>query len=416
MAGAMDTNVILIVCDTLNKEVLQLYGGSAKTRSLNKLAKDAVVYRNAIAPSPWTVPTHVSILSGEYPRIHGVHEKKGVRYYDIFSYLKKQYKHIHNGTLLQEKLKKIGYNCICISNNPLISPYLGLQRGFNKFICLDPTANMKNLFDPANSADSNGASRIARNIQRTLQNRIDKGAKMTTEILSDMDLECGDLFILINLMEMHEPYKGTSPKKISRACLGYPMDKNQVNKIKCAYVKQAEYLDIQLGKIIDILRKKGRYSKDLLIITSDHGQLISEDFVGHGLYLNDAITSIPLIIKYPNNVKYNLRKGYQSIVFIKTLILDTLAGKDDSSLTKPIVFSECYGNHQIRINKMNTLTISRLRGKTKFRIYYDNLSLIYNATDSKIEYAYKGNKQIHKRLKLSEFNVMLNIIKKHYKL
>jgi len=57
-------NIILIVLDTLRKDVLSIYGGDAYTPNLNEFSKDAVVFPNAVAPSPWTLPSHMSFFYG----------------------------------------------------------------------------------------------------------------------------------------------------------------------------------------------------------------------------------------------------------------------------------------------------------------------------------------------------------------
>jgi arylsulfatase A-like enzyme len=72
----MRPNIILVVCDTLRKDTLGVYGGPANTPNLKKFAKDAVVYDNCIAPASWTFPSHVSIFTGLYSGEHGVHETK----------------------------------------------------------------------------------------------------------------------------------------------------------------------------------------------------------------------------------------------------------------------------------------------------------------------------------------------------
>ena len=59
-------NIILIVFDTLRKDVLPMYGGNANTPNLNEFIKDAVVFPNAISPTSWTLPSHVSLFTGDY--------------------------------------------------------------------------------------------------------------------------------------------------------------------------------------------------------------------------------------------------------------------------------------------------------------------------------------------------------------
>jgi len=67
-------NVILIVLDTLRKDVVPTYGGNADMPNLIKLAQDSLVFPNPIAPSPWTLPSHMSIFTSLYPIEHRLHE------------------------------------------------------------------------------------------------------------------------------------------------------------------------------------------------------------------------------------------------------------------------------------------------------------------------------------------------------
>ena len=79
----MEPDVLLIVCDSLRKDIMQIYGGEAKTPNLLKLKEDAVVYENAIAPSPWTFPSHVSLFTGLYLNEHKVHETEKDKLLDL---------------------------------------------------------------------------------------------------------------------------------------------------------------------------------------------------------------------------------------------------------------------------------------------------------------------------------------------
>jgi arylsulfatase A-like enzyme len=72
--------IILIVLDTLRKDVLPMYGDNAYTPNLNEFSKDAVVFPNPVAPSLWTMPSHMSFFTGKYAIEHGYMKilKRGV--------------------------------------------------------------------------------------------------------------------------------------------------------------------------------------------------------------------------------------------------------------------------------------------------------------------------------------------------
>ena len=72
-------NVLLVTIDTLRADALGAYGGPASTPALDRLAADGVRFEFAHAHAVLTLPSHASILTGEYPHRHGVRENSGYR-------------------------------------------------------------------------------------------------------------------------------------------------------------------------------------------------------------------------------------------------------------------------------------------------------------------------------------------------
>jgi hypothetical protein len=71
-------DVLLIVLDTVRADHLSVYGYARDTTpALAELARDGVLYRNAIAPDTWTAPSHASLLTGLMPTERGVHSVTG---------------------------------------------------------------------------------------------------------------------------------------------------------------------------------------------------------------------------------------------------------------------------------------------------------------------------------------------------
>jgi hypothetical protein len=68
-------NIILITIDTLRADRIGAYGYSAAhTPALDGLAARGVRFEEAMAHAPLTVPSHVSILTGQYPSRHGARD------------------------------------------------------------------------------------------------------------------------------------------------------------------------------------------------------------------------------------------------------------------------------------------------------------------------------------------------------
>lgn len=66
-----DVNVILISLDALREDRL----GSGVTPNLDAFAAESVVFNNAMAAAPWTLPSHMSVWTGRWPSVHQVTNK-----------------------------------------------------------------------------------------------------------------------------------------------------------------------------------------------------------------------------------------------------------------------------------------------------------------------------------------------------
>lgn len=68
--------VLLVSVDTVRADRTSLHAGGSPTTTprLTELAEDAIVFEQAIAPSPWTVPSHASLLTSAGPDVHGARD------------------------------------------------------------------------------------------------------------------------------------------------------------------------------------------------------------------------------------------------------------------------------------------------------------------------------------------------------
>ena len=64
-------NVLLILCDQLQRQVLGPYGGQVPTPNLDKLAARSAVYDNFYCATPLCIPTRPSMMTGRWPHAHG---------------------------------------------------------------------------------------------------------------------------------------------------------------------------------------------------------------------------------------------------------------------------------------------------------------------------------------------------------
>ena len=419
-------NIILIILDTLRKDVLPMYGGNAYTPNLSEFAKDAVVFQNAIAPAPWTLPSHASFFTGLYPREHGIHDDCDEQDYRKLLNKIDDY----NGKNLIKDLKNKGYNTVGFSANPVISSYSGFDKYFNLFISypadyvsvevselfkkLHIYGNNKNKIELAMDILSNEGFRALKNYydiyKKFKRNQKIAGFpynKQSDNIVNNIIESSFEqpFFMFINFMEVHEPVsmyevKNNPNTYMDIAGIKLISEKN-MNKIRAGYKKSLKNLDQQFGRLMKFLKKLKIYENTLIIVTSDHGQAFKEPqkypFYGHAGFLYDEIIKVPLIIKFPNNLKIEKKEGYQNLIYIPSLIENVMDGNYIDSLTREVTFSESFAGPNFK-NLLEQNIISRKKFEelmNKFcyprkAVYKNGYKLVINGLNGEIdEFRYK---------------------------
>lgn len=356
-------NIILIVLDTARKDILPPYGGNAETPHLSRLAKDGVVYRDCVAPSPWTVPSHASLFTGKYPSQHGVHETRDIKLPRTFDLMTK-----NKDETIVDYLKERGYNTVGYSANPSVAPGSGFDDSFNAFTLVDATRTTEKEKKTIEWASKYGRTRqevrsqlLARGRLRDLwklyrtsrdieQRERDygyprvKGGDALAQILTETSFE-EPVFLFVNLFEMHEPYTEGEPIPMAELFGKKTLSGDMLEQVRSGYTRAASVVDSCLGSILGYLRRRELYDSSLVILTSDHGQELKEQgYFGHGTYLHRTIVEVPLIVKFPGERKPPSVEGYQTLVRVPELIKDSLVGVNDGrSVSVERVFSESFG-------------------------------------------------------------------------
>ena len=369
----MKPNIILIVVDTLRRDAIQPYNKRSKTPNINNLSKDSNVLKNAISPSPWTLPSHASLFTGLYPTEHKVRNLPDMDISTNFFKMRELLRE-NKSILLAEELRKRGYNTVAAVANPILSPESGFDEGFDVYMQINYAGvndrykidevrkrygNLELGILPRILLDGN-VSYLADvlkyfygtwdNYKRSGQPLI-KGGTSILDLILNSSFE-QPFFLFLNLMEMHEPYlksdflRDVINRNVDTNILDAAGVKNfrqsLIKKYNKAYFEEAGFLDSIIAKLISHLKASGVYDNTLIVLTSDHGQALREkNFFGHGTFLYDEIIKIPMIIKLPENKKIKIREGYQSLASLKDFILHQVDnGGTEDTITEERVFSE----------------------------------------------------------------------------
>ncbi|MGH9141807.1 MAG: sulfatase-like hydrolase/transferase, partial [Vicinamibacterales bacterium] len=73
-----DLNLLLVTLDTTRADRIHAYGFEGiETPNLDRLAREGVLFEQAVSPAPLTLPAHSSIFTGTFPPTHGVRDNGG---------------------------------------------------------------------------------------------------------------------------------------------------------------------------------------------------------------------------------------------------------------------------------------------------------------------------------------------------
>ncbi len=276
MISPEDRNYVFLICaDTLRADHLPVYGYERNTAPhIDSFASDSVVFKNAYAQAPWTLPSHMSLFTALYEFNHGV--RRGTMLSSKVHYLIEE---------LSQKFSTRSFNGgIYVGSN------FGFFRGFDyyKSITQDqllPNAS-KNLFS-----------------------------------LAKQDLESNPFsnsFYFLHTYQTHSPYNplmkylkifNESPEYtyLSAPTVGSNHRDQYIklpeSKIKAyidLYDAEIYTFDVWFGEFISYLKKKNIYDQSMIIFMSDHGEeFFDHSGWGHTHSLYNELIRVPLIIKFP---------------------------------------------------------------------------------------------------------------------
>ena len=124
-------NVVLIVVDTLRADRLGCYGHDRPTSPfIDGLARRGVLFEQAYATAPWTVPSTASLMTSLNAREHGC--QHGVIPKDVYGVMGQE-RLAESFETLAERMKALGYRTYGVSANPFIARETGFGQGFDEF-------------------------------------------------------------------------------------------------------------------------------------------------------------------------------------------------------------------------------------------------------------------------------------------
>ncbi len=300
-------NVIVYLVDTLRADHLGCYGYSKATSpSIDRFAREAVLFENSQAQSPWTRSSVASIFTGLWPQVHGANKDD-----DVLA---------ENFETLAEALSALGYRTAAISGNGNAHRTFGFGQGFDSFEYLRRLRPGEPL---ATSADINDA------VFRWLEEHS----------------ETRPFFLYIHTIDPHAPYTPAEPYRWrlapevedpeigSMAAIQAlnlqqePVSAQRVARLRALYDAEIAQNDASFGLLLDELERRDIYQDSLVVFLSDHGEEFYEhgNWV-HGKTLYTEMLDVPLIIKLPRAQGSSRVSQVAQHVDVLPTVLDVVGG------------------------------------------------------------------------------------------
>lgn len=295
-AGTARPNVLLVSIDSLRADHLGAYGyGRDTSPAIDALARDGVLFEQAIAPAPWTIPSHMTLLTGLSPEVHGV--------------VSRQNRLSPDAVTLAEVLRDAGYDTAAFVSGPTVMRRYGFDQGFGSY----------------------DQSAVEERSERS-------GGVVTSPAL--VDLVGGYLerwstggrkqpfFVFLHMWDVHYDY--VPPEEYVRrfdpdytgdldatGFEGNPrlfkeMPSRDLQHLIALYDGEIRFTDDHLARIVARLREMGVLDDTVLVVTADHGEEFFEHGQkGHAKTLYDEVLHVPLVVRYPRRIPAGQRVAGQ---------------------------------------------------------------------------------------------------------
>ena len=266
-------NVILYLVDTLRADHLGCYGyPKPVSPAIDAFAREATLFRDAIAQSPWTRPSVASIFTGLWPRTHQVNGRRDALAPEALT--------------LAEMLRSRGYRTAAFVTNGNVAKSFGLGQGFDTY--------------------------------RVLPRRAHAASDVNARAAEWLDGGSGEpFFLFLHTVEPHSPYD-PPPAFRARFAPGIPEEVGKrrwlkrlgqgkipvtpglLRQVLGLYDAEIAAGDAGFGGLVTLLKERGLWEETAIVFVSDHGEEFHEhgDWE-HGKTLHAEMLDIPLIVRLP---------------------------------------------------------------------------------------------------------------------
>jgi arylsulfatase A-like enzyme len=302
-------DVFLVTVDTLRADSLGCYGhAGAETPFFDRIAREGVLFENAVAPMPITRPSHFSLMTSQPPHEHGV--------------LNNSMPLPESALTLAEAFKEAGYYTVGSVAVRLLGPDSGAAQGFDVFDA--PT-------EPPRWPGSEALERLAAQVRNRPTGR--------------------SLFAWLHLFEPHIPYVSHRTPMLEPAEISWPLllavaarNRGEIpfavfDRARQLYQEEVAEADRILGGVLQILDRSG--TPAVLAVVADHGECFENGvFFEHANCLYEGAIRVPLLIRFPTHLAPRRTQDPVELRLVGPALLQLAGLRRPPTFEQASVFSE----------------------------------------------------------------------------
>ena len=304
-AQARPRPVIMISIDSLRADHCSAYGYRAQfapeeptTPFLDRMAAEGVRFAAASAPTSWTLPSHMTLVTGMDCFEHGVRQR-GVR-------LDPDTEHIAG------RLRRAGYATGGFYSAPFLHPSWGFGQGFDHYEGAAAYLQDPNL-DAALADPAQGALKPAHDASHEDKQCSERVIDAALAWLEEGRKYERPFFLFLHLWDPHYDYEPPAAYA-ERFHPGYAggvdgrgfMDpqrryaREELDHVLALYDAEIRYTDDQIARLWAQLERWGVAGDVILSISSDHGdEFYEHGQKGHQKTLYEEVVHVPLVLRAP---------------------------------------------------------------------------------------------------------------------
>jgi len=293
-------SVVVIVIDAARADQLGCYGDErGLTPNIDAFARSAVIFRDVVAPCPFTLTSVATLFSGMQPEGHGAR-----RFTSVFP------EELEN---MPRAFRRSGYYTVTITGNTFLNRSFGLTRDCDDVVSIYRDADRESELSAMDVAE----------LERGVAEAAASGKPV---------------FLYVHFLPPHTPYNPPAgfdrpfatettggfdegwriAKRLAYGLVG--ADHPDLRRFYEGYLNNLSYADHLTGLLLEMLRRHGLYDDSLIFVTSDHGEAFGEHGeVMHCTTVHDEMILVPLIVRVPGLEPREVRRQVGLIDLFPTL-------------------------------------------------------------------------------------------------